>query len=136
MIEYNNKMPIVVRLIHILYDYCPTGGLCHIVTDDNNIDNDSLKFVINCCKEEENLKRIENEICIAICNIMLDFTLEQRAALFYFMEEGYYYIDNDLLDENAWIYFWKDNEFTKSEYFLKWNETLGKILINSMNHCG
>lgn len=39
MPEYNEKIPIIVGLIHILYclPECGSGGCCHIVTDDNNI---------------------------------------------------------------------------------------------------
>ena len=43
---YHEKFPIVRDMIAVLYDYCCSGGCCHIVTDDDNIYDSDLDFVI------------------------------------------------------------------------------------------
>lgn len=96
--KWNPKIPIIVGMIHTLYnlDECGTGGLCHIVTDDDNIKDDDLQWVIDYCKKPENADRVDAELSSWICELMLQLTLEQRAAMFGFMNEG---ID---IDESIW----------------------------------
>ena len=98
--EWNLKIPIIEGMIHILYDqpYCSCGGLCHIVTDDNNIKDEDLKSVIEYCKREENASRPDKELSSRICLLLLQLTFEQRAALFGMIEE-------DIpIDEDTWEY--------------------------------
>ena len=83
---YHPKFKIVADMIHILYslDGCTCGGNCHIVTDDNNIRNSDLEFVIKYC--DENKDSIDCELSRTICEILLQMTIEQRIILFYSLE--------------------------------------------------
>lgn len=87
---YHPKFTIVVDLIHILYDLdgCGCGGCCHIVTDDDNIYDDCLDYVIQYCEEEENKDRIDKELSSTICKILKQMTFAQRALLFEYMNMG------------------------------------------------
>lgn len=98
--EWNPKIPIIEGMIHTLYDQpcCSCGGLCHIVTDDDNIRDEDLKFVIEYCEREENASRPDKELSSWICQLLLQLTFEQRAGLFGMMEAD---ID---IDENTWEY--------------------------------
>ena len=103
-LKYHPKMYIIVELIHCLYDQpdCGCGGLCHIVTDDDNIDDESLKFVIDWCKAEENSERIDKELSSLICELMLQLNLDQRAVLFKLMSDGWTGSDHDYIDDTVW----------------------------------
>lgn len=83
---YHPKFKIVADMIHTLYnlDGCACGGNCHIVTDDNNIRNSDLEFVIKYC--DENKDSIDCELSRTICEILLQMTIEQRIILFYSLE--------------------------------------------------
>lgn len=96
--DWNPKMPIIEGMIHILYDQPDgvCGGLCHIVTDDDNIRDSDLKFVIEYCEEEENANCSDKELSSWICQLLLQLTFEQRAALFGMMQAGI------AIDESTW----------------------------------
>ena len=79
---YHEKFPIVRDMIAVLYDYCCSGGCCHIVTDDDNIYDSDLDFVIEYAQRDENKNRIDAELSIAICKILKDMSFLQRAVLF------------------------------------------------------
>lgn len=87
---WNPKFEVIGRLIEILYDLpeCSCGGCCHIVTDDNNIRDSDLEFVIEYC--DQNKDRIDSEISRLIALLLLDFTIEQRVILFTFIEDDIY----------------------------------------------
>ena len=86
---YHPKFKIVADMIHILYnlDGCCCGGLCHIVTDDNNINNSSLECVIKMCNE--NKDEIDSELSKTICELLLQMSIEQRIILFYSIDEDF-----------------------------------------------
>ena len=88
-VKYNPKMQIIVELIHLLYDLpeCGAGGCCHIVTDDDNIDDDDLKWVIEYCQKDDN-DHIDKELSRTICELLLQLSHEQRICLFYLMNAG------------------------------------------------
>ena len=79
---YVPKLNMIRNLISCLYDLegCCTGGLCHIVTDDNNITDSDLKFVIAECDKDP--ERLEAPLCKLICEEMLKLSIQQRALLF------------------------------------------------------
>lgn len=99
--EYNPKIPIIVDLIHILYElpHCGAGGCCHIVTDDNNIKDDDLQWVMEYCHKSENSDCIDREISYTICEMLLQLTYEQRVCLFDMLNYGW--IDNGV-DKERW----------------------------------
>ena len=111
-IEYKPKCEVISMLIHLLYelDGCSCGGLCHIVTDDNNIHDDDLEFVIDYCKQDENKDCIDKEISSLICSLMLELTFEQRVVLLE-VHKFYGYVNE---------YVWNDwMEVYYSEHILK-----------------
>ena len=71
---------LVPILISALYNLpgCSTGGLCHIVTDDYNLEDHHIKFVIDYCNREENKFRIEKDLCILICEYLLQVPEDDR----------------------------------------------------------
>ena len=84
---WHPKFFLVRELIGILYNLetCGCGGCCHIVTDDNNIYDDDLDFVIRYCERKENKNRIDRELSITICEILKTMNFTQRAVLFEIM---------------------------------------------------
>ena len=74
-------------MIHILYEYCCTGGCCHVVTDDDNIYDDDLEWVISYA-ENERKNEIDSELSAAICKILKSMTFLQRAVLFDSLNEA------------------------------------------------
>lgn len=87
MLYYNEKFPIVRDMIHILYEYCCVGGCCHVVTDDDNIYDDDLEWVISYA-ENERKNEIDSELSAAICKILKSMTFLQRAVLFDSLNEA------------------------------------------------
>ena len=80
-IEWNPKIPIVAKLIDILYelDGCELGGLCHFVVEDGNIKDKDLNYArLNC---EHNPDEIDTELSFFICCYLSELTLKQRALL-------------------------------------------------------
>lgn len=116
--EYNPKMKIIVDLVHILYELpdCSAGGCCHIVTDDDNIDDEDLMWVMDYCKQPENINRIDRELSYAICEMLLQLSREQRICLFYLWNAG---LLNDGVDEYRWEYLF-ENFKTADEILADW----------------
>ena len=101
-VEYNPKMPIIVQSIQTLYSLpsCGAGGCCHIVTDDDNLQDKDLQFVIDYCNSPENTDRVDKELSELICKLLLQLSFEQRCVLFYmFLSDYFDYVD---LDESTW----------------------------------
>ena len=122
-VQYHPKMQIIVELIHILYDLpeCEAGGCCHIVTDDDNIDDDDLKWVIEYCQKDDN-DHIDKELSKTICELLLQLTPEQRICLFYLFNAG---MLNDGIDKEWWehlIKFFKSTD----EMLSDWNDDYGR----------
>jgi len=102
-VEYNPKMPIILQSIKTLYSLpnCSAGGCCHIVTDDDNIQDEDLQFVIDYCNEPENADRVDKELSELICKLLLQLSFEQRCVLFYMFLSDYFN-NYCLLDESTW----------------------------------
>ena len=81
---FDTEMILIVQMISFLYDDLEEccGGLCHIVTDDDNIEDHSLQFVIEECSKEENKDRNDARVAKYICESMLKLTMMQREFLF------------------------------------------------------
>lgn len=90
------KLKAVVVMIHALYelDGCDCGGICHIVTDEDNYDDDSIQCILEECKKPENIDCIELELAEAICKALLKLSMQERALIF----SGFY--TNCLCDMN------------------------------------
>lgn len=120
---YHPKFQIVAKLIEMLYslEECRTGGCCHIVTDDNNIRNSDLEFVIKYCDEESNKDRIDSEISKAICQIMLQMTNEQRIILFYTVESDFWFDSYEYIEYETYFENVEDPEYIIKEYGNRYN---------------
>lgn len=79
---YKPHLNTIRELISCLYQLegCCGGGLCHIVTDDDNIDDESLLCVIEQAKA--NPEETESGLAILICEELLKLSLPERALLF------------------------------------------------------
>lgn len=89
---FKKEMVLIQKMISFLYDDLEeyTGGLCHIVTDDNNINDENLKFVIEYADEPEHANRPDKNVSKYICQSMLELSLIEREFLF-----GLYNTDMD-----------------------------------------
>lgn len=119
-IEWNDKIQVIDRLITALYDtdFGTSGGLCHIVTDDGNIYDDDLDFVMEYCNRIENQNSPIKELCYLIALLLKQLSFEQRACLMAIRDFG---VD---IDENTWFrlqntpdleslvktYYWRDED--------------------------
>lgn len=102
--EMKPKLQAIVIMIHALYemDGCSCGGICHIVTDDDNFDDHSLNVVISECHKKENQDRPEIELAEAICLALKKLSLQERALVFSSFYTGSL-CDNDHKCEGCWI---------------------------------
>lgn len=78
------RLNTIRELISCLYSLegCACGGICHIVTDDNNFDDDDLDFVLKECEKEENQDREEIGLAKLICSELKKLSIQQRAIIF------------------------------------------------------
>lgn len=97
--KWSYQIEIIKHLVQVLYSIpggC-VGGCCHIVTDDDNIEDDDLKWVINYC-ETDGKNKPDAKLSKIICEYLLELDYEQRVLLFALMNDG---VVNDL-DEQTW----------------------------------
>lgn len=94
---FTPHMNTIRELIACLYNLegCGCGGLAHIVVDDDNIDDDSIKWVLEYCDEEENKDCTERGLVKLICEELLKLNMKERTLLF----SGYY--SDCFCDENC-----------------------------------
>lgn len=80
--------PILVEMIQALYllPNCESGGLGHVIIDENNIDDVAIMIGIKQCKHE--LQRCEAPLVNCILEYMQRMTLAERAFVFYLIEEA------------------------------------------------
>lgn len=95
-VAYHPAMPIIYQMIQTLYEIndCGCGGLAHIVTDDDNIDDRSIRFVDGESCSEQNQDRIEAPLVHCIMTYLLKLTYDQRKVLFFMMRDG---------DDDGWF---------------------------------
>lgn len=110
------KMRVIEECIHTLYSITPCGGCCHIVTDDDNIDDEDLKWVIQHCESDESADREDRFLSRFICEQLLLLGREYRIILFDMMFRDIY---RDIDDSAIDIYF--DNNDV-DEVIRKWDE--------------
>ena len=63
-----------------------SGGLAHIVVDENNLDDESIQCILEECNKEENKNRDDVYTCKVLCESLLKLTYEQRCFIFAFIE--------------------------------------------------
>lgn len=94
---YNPHLNTIRELISCLYNLegCCTGGLAHIVTDDNNIEDHHIQFVLDECNKEENKNREEVGLVKLICEELLKLSINERILLFMSYYRYIFCSDND-----------------------------------------
>lgn len=75
---FNPKMNALLEYCKCLYrlEGCGAGGLLHILLDDDNFDDDSIKFCLDQCIAHP--EREERELGTLICLRYLGLTTEER----------------------------------------------------------
>lgn len=79
--HYDKHLDTLREYIGCLYslDGCCTGGLLHILTDDDNYDDDDITFCLKECLRHP--EREESVIGRLICEEYLRLTMEKRRLL-------------------------------------------------------
>lgn len=87
---FNPQMILIAKMIYVLYDdfKCLTGGLCHIVTSDDNIEDNHLQYIIDECNKDENKEDISVDVAKYICESLIKLPMIQREFLFAALNEG------------------------------------------------
>lgn len=98
---WHPKFQVVSKLIDVLYmlNECASGGLCHIVTDDGNIYDNDLDWVIKWCDAKENENKVDKELSKTICIILKQMTFQQRAILFDMKSCGFRYFSKEDIED-------------------------------------
>ena len=90
---YHEKFPLLKVLIQALYEIpdCGTGGMLHAIVDDNNIQDIDIESMLEEFHDNEDYykNRVEYELAILICNLLLKLSFEQRCALFVIIEHDF-----------------------------------------------
>lgn len=81
---YKKRLNTIRELISCLYelDGCVSGGIGHVVIDEDNIDNDTIESVIKLCQDEEYKDREEAGLVDLICKELLKLNIQERTLLF------------------------------------------------------
>lgn len=105
---YHKNYPLLKVLINALYDLpnCGTGGICHIVTDDENVRDSDLSYVLGECYANNPLwnGHIEKPLAALICKLFLEMEYKQRVCFITLMNFG---LDYDI-DTDCCIEKWSD----------------------------
>ena len=98
---WHKKTPLVIELIHALYRLpdCSCGGTGHVITDDENVRDCDLAWMMEMLKSDDKffVESPESDLVELICKELLEMTYEQRLAVFETFNLG---IDIDELDED------------------------------------
>lgn len=78
---YNSHLDTVREYIGCLYniDGCITGGMLHILLDDDNYDDRSIIFCLKYCLQ--NPHKEESKLGVLICEEYLGLSLQERRLL-------------------------------------------------------
>jgi len=82
---WNIEVERTLNLIGILYDVYEEvcGGMLHIVTDDDNIEDGHIEYCIGYANESDNRNRKDYKITIAIAERYLKHSMKERMLLTY-----------------------------------------------------
>lgn len=77
---YKSSMNRLYQYCKCLYNLkgCSSGGLLHILLDDDNYDDESILYCLKECLVHP--EREESEIGVLICNEYLKMTMEERCV--------------------------------------------------------
>ena len=83
---YHRKTPLVIALIHALYDLpgCGCGGIAHVLIDDENVTDDDIAWMMEKVNSDDEwyTGSIERDLVELLCRELSEMTLEQRLAIF------------------------------------------------------
>ena len=95
---YHRKTPLVIALIHALYELpdCGCGGIAHVLIDDENVTDDDITWMMEKINsdDERYTGSIERDLVELLCKELSEMTFEQRLAIFEMMRLN---IDNENL---------------------------------------
>ena len=85
---YNKHMDTLVEYCSCLYrlEGCETGGLLHVVLDDDNYDIPNLVSTFKDCMQHP--EKEESVIGLLICKELLKLSTEERAFFFWYRIHG------------------------------------------------
>lgn len=83
---YHRKTPLVIALIHALYELpgCGCGGIAHVLIDDENVTDDDIAWMMEKVNSDDEwyTGSIERDLVELLCRELSEMTLEQRLAIF------------------------------------------------------
>lgn len=81
---YKRRLETIRQLISCVYelDGCVCGGMGHVVLDEDNIDDDTLKSVLKDCQSDEYKDREEAGLVELICKELLKLNIKERTLLY------------------------------------------------------
>ena len=93
---YHKNFALLRVLIEALYEVpsCGTGGMCHIILENNVRDSDLL-CVLGLCYNSEYKSRTEMPLVKLICELMLEMEYKQRVCLFCLLDVTGYSLESE-----------------------------------------
>lgn len=83
---YHRKTPLVIALIHALYELpgCGCGGIAHVLIDDENVTDDDIAWMMEKVNSDDKwyTGSIERDLVELLCRELSEMTFEQRLAIF------------------------------------------------------
>lgn len=76
------KAVLAASLIRQLYQYAPTGGRCHIVVDDWNLEDSNIQFCRDAIAAEKQSKGVTQELLHEenLLGLLADMPISERAV--------------------------------------------------------
>ena len=103
---YHKNFPLLAVLIDALYELpgCSCGGICHIVTDDDNVRDSDLSYVLGECYRNDSDwdDHIEKPLAALICKLFLQMEYKQRVCF----TELMFYVGHDDFNTDDCIEQW------------------------------
>ena len=103
---YHKNFSLLKVLIKALYELpsCASGGICHVVTDDGNVRDGDLSYVLGECYGNDPFwnNHIEKPLAALICKLFLEMEYKQRVCFVELM----FYAGNDELNTDECIEKW------------------------------
>lgn len=107
---WHKKTPLAIALIHALYELpnCSTGGIAHVIVDDENVRDSDLKWEIERINSDDEWysEALEKDLVKLLCETLMEMSYEQRLAIFEIMmvglgaddEDSYKYYEETISD--------------------------------------
>ena len=118
---YHKNFSLLKVLINALYELpnCASGGICHIVTDEDNVRDADLSYVLGECYGNDSFwnGHIEKPLGALICKLFLEMEYKQRVCFVQLMS----CVGDDNLDTDECIKEWgKIIESSVEQHLKEW----------------